>query len=223
MWVLIALGIIALLIGLWVLGLHQQSKNTDAAVLQIQHDFQAALSAEYGFEASSIYVSRWSGAGIAHDRVDDRIGLLGPKVSADGRGELEVFAPRQILASEIEVDGRTVTRYSSGSVAGRGIVGGILAGNAGAVVGGLSSDAAASEQVSRVTLVVLVDDADEPRREVIFFSTLRGFADLHTARALMDHAYGAPEPWHDRLRVVMSRASRPTDQMDLGRQLGTSD
>jgi hypothetical protein len=77
--------------------------------------------------------------------------------------------PKEILAIDLAIDDETVSRVSRPKQIGAAVVGGLLAGNAGAIIGGLSTGQRSSESVTRIALRFTMDVSDVPVVEFCFW------------------------------------------------------
>lgn len=74
----------------------------------------------------------------------------------------EIYDYNDILESEIIEDGKTITSTSRSSQLGGAIIGGVLAGGAGAVIGGLSGKKTSEQEFNRIDLKVIVNNTKDP-------------------------------------------------------------
>lgn len=68
---------------------------------------------------------------------------------------------KNIIKFEIVEDGETTIERSLGGVIGRSVVGGLVAGNAGAVIGGTTSSAKNKKKVKNISVKILLRNSDE--------------------------------------------------------------
>lgn len=80
----------------------------------------------------------------------------------------KTFLYKDILESEIIIDGETVSKTSRSSQIGGVVVGAVLAGGVGAIIGGLSGKTASKEKVEKIQLKVIVNDTKKPVRILTF-------------------------------------------------------
>ncbi|UYG95333.1 SHOCT domain-containing protein [Cytobacillus firmus] len=84
--------------------------------------------------------------------------------------DVKVFRYKDVLESEVIIDGETVTKTSRTSQVGGAILGGILAGGVGAVIGGLSGKTSSKEKVKSIQLKVIVNDTKNPLQIINFLN-----------------------------------------------------
>jgi|GEM_PF-1844260 len=105
---------------------------------------------------------------LAVDEVNKRVCFLENKFRKnyksmfDVRFEARSFNYKDILASEVIIDGETVTRTSRTSQLGGALIGGVLTGGVGAIIGGLSGAKTSQEKVRKVQLKLIVNDIRDP-------------------------------------------------------------
>lgn len=136
-----------------------------------------------------------SGAGIAIDESRKKICLL--EWDIGGRFRRKIIDYRDILASEIEEDGKIVTKTQRGSQIGGALIGGLALGGAGAIIGGLSGKTVSSNVASSISLIVTVNSTEDPVFEIILSG--KDEFDYAAASAKAHH-------WHKLLTVVIKQA-----------------
>lgn len=77
-----------------------------------------------------------------------------------------------ILSSSIKQDGETITQTSN--TIGRALIGGVLAGGAGAIVGGMTSKKQNKQLIRKLTLEIVVNDLDNPEYKIDFLNDAKG-------------------------------------------------
>lgn len=118
-----------------------------------------------------------------------KIGYFTPK-------EYKFYTYRDILRSEILVDGVQVTKTSRSSQLGGAILGGILAGGVGAIIGGLSASQETQTNINRIDINVIVNDVSSPQLIINVFNS-RG-----DSKEKMDYA----RHWHNLMSVLIRQA-----------------
>lgn len=76
--------------------------------------------------------------------------------------ERENYSFKDILSSEIVEDGHSVTKTSRTSQIGGALLGGIVFGGAGAIIGGLSGKTKTHNSVTRIDVLITVNDPKSP-------------------------------------------------------------
>lgn len=77
---------------------------------------------------------------------------------------------KNVLETRIVENGATVTKTSRTSQIGGAALGGLLAGNVGAMIGGLSGKKTSENEVSSLELVIIVNSFDDPIIRIPFFA-----------------------------------------------------
>lgn len=112
------------------------------------------------------------GTFIAVDAESNQIALGRAFMQQTGGAPAEgVYSFAQIASVELNVDGATITSTNRGSQAVGAAVGALAFGGVGAVVGGLSGSSRSTGTVRRISLKVIVDDAQHPFFDVTFFQS----------------------------------------------------
>jgi hypothetical protein len=127
--------------------------------------------------------------------------------------ELKPIIYRDVLSSEIFVDGETVTKTARGSQLGGALIGGLALGGVGAIIGGLSGKKKSSEKVKRVDLRVTVYDTKSPLHDINFMD-IEGKKDGIIYKSAMDQA----RHWHGLIAVLIKMA----DNEDVRKEGGES-
>lgn len=114
---------------------------------------------------------------------------------------LKPITYRDVLSSEIFVDGETVTKTSRASQLGGALIGGLALGGVGAIIGGLSGKTRSSEKVKRVDLRVTVNDTKNPLHDINFMD-VEGKKDGLIYQSAMEQA----RHWHGLIAVLIKMA-----------------
>lgn len=77
---------------------------------------------------------------------------------------------KNVLETRIVEDGTTVNKTSRSSQIGGAALGGLLAGNVGAVIGGLSGKSTSTEEVNSLELYIIVNSFNDPIIKIPFFN-----------------------------------------------------
>ena len=84
--------------------------------------------------------------------------LVGFKV----KGNYKIYKFSDILQCEVMEDGATTMKQSTTGAIGRGLLGGLLAGGAGAIIGGVTTRMRVQEKIYEVSLRVIINDHQFP-------------------------------------------------------------
>ncbi|MEX0828498.1 MAG: SHOCT domain-containing protein [Haliea sp.] len=115
--------------------------------------------------------------------------------------DLKPITYKDVLSSEIFVDGETITKTARGSQLGGALIGGLALGGVGAIIGGLSGKKRSSEKVKRVDLRIAVNDIKSPLHDINFMD-IEGKKDGIIYKSAMDQA----RHWHGLIAVLIKMA-----------------
>lgn len=118
---------------------------------------------------------------------------------------------RDVLSSEIFVDGETVTKTERGSQLAGAIIGGLALGGVGAIIGGLSGKTRSSEEVKRVDLRITVNDTKSPLHDINFMD-IEGKKNGIIYKSAMDQA----RHWHGLIAILIKMADNEDAQKEGG-------
>jgi hypothetical protein len=113
----------------------------------------------------------------------------------------KLYSYRDILRSEILIDGVQVTRTSRSSQLGGAILGGILAGGVGAIIGGLSASQETTNEIKRVDLNIIVNDTSSPQLAITLIKPESGIIEARN-KTYKDEA----SHWHNLISVLIHQA-----------------
>lgn len=108
---------------------------------------------------------------------------------------------RDVLSSEIFVDGETITKTARGSQLGGALIGGLALGGVGAIIGGLSGKKRSSKKIKRIDLRIAVNDTKNPLHDINFMD-VEGKKDGKVYQSAMDQA----RHWHGLIAVLVKMA-----------------
>lgn len=156
------------------------------------------------FEATDKYVSQNAGISVAFDSKRKKVAFLSKTC------ETVFYSYKDILTSEIEIDGETTTitktKKSTTSVVGRALIGGILTGGIGAVIGGLTGKSSSSskqkDKIRSINLKITVNDLSNPIHKINFLNivTKKGSFIYKVANEQV-------EKWHGIFSVLINQGN----------------
>src|SRR5690554_4944741 len=132
------------------------------------------------FSATKKLVSAWGL--IAIDNNSKQIAIK------EEEGSIKKYSYNDILGCEIIEDGETTYRKSS--TIGRAIVGGFIAGGAGAVIGGLSGKEKENKELKTLDFKIVFKDTNKPSFKIRFFDAWEETANTKSSIKLSDSVYG---------------------------------
>lgn len=123
-----------------------------------------------------------------------------------GTVKAEGFHYKDILQVEILEDSLSTTSTSRAGVAGRALLGGLIAGGVGAIVGGLSAKQVHRQSVQKIELQIVVNDPMYPIRKVEFIDF--PFRAAETTSAEYINAKNKAVEWFKTLEVLIHQADK---------------
>ena len=147
---------------------------------------------KFDFNADDKYLSDDYLKGIAINYDNEQIAIFSRKNPLDDFS-FKTLPFSSIIESEIREDNVSVTKASKGSTVGGALVGGALAGNVGALIGGLSSNKISSEKTHKLTLLLTIDNYENPYIEINYINNPLGTPKLSP---LFDEARKQITKWH---------------------------
>jgi hypothetical protein len=141
-------------------------------------------------------------SGIAIDEERRRVCLFTQKGAVQGHPtfRFRVIKYNEILKSEIVEDGSVLTETSRSSQVAGALIGGLLAGEAGAMIGGLSGTTRQTKAVTGLALRITVNDAADPLHTIQF---LIPGVECKAGSPYHKEALGHASIWQGRISVLM--------------------
>ncbi|PZD97155.1 hypothetical protein DNH61_04510 [Paenibacillus sambharensis] len=131
--------------------------------------------------------------GIAIDEERKQVCLV-----RDGdSNNVKIYSYRDLLESKIVEDGVMVTTTCRESQIGGALIGSLIAGETGAIIGGLSGTTTTSKKVTRIDLHITVNDMEEPTFYLKFSSSME-----------------KAQHWHGIISVLIRRADDEDQLME---------
>uniref|UniRef100_UPI004048AE64 hypothetical protein n=1 Tax=Mariniflexile sp. TaxID=1979402 RepID=UPI004048AE64 len=152
--ILIIAVVIGFFIGIVIIVNNVQHKNKSKEVFKNLPNFNA----------TDKYLSTTSGVSIGYDSNRKKICLL-----VDHKGKLYEY--KDIIQSELDIDGETVLKQSITGTLGRSLVGGVLGGGVGAIIGGTTGSKKGKEKIKNIDLKITVNNAQHPVYRINFMNT----------------------------------------------------
>lgn len=153
-----------------------------------------------GFAISQQFISKSKDCfnGIFFDDNSKKISIFDVK---DGQINLNIYEGSEILESQIIEDGNIVANVDRIGQIGGALIGGALAGEAGAIVGGLSASSNIEKQVKKIDLKVIVKDVKKPYYIINFMDEAVG---KKKDDPVYQDAISKAMYWHSLLKVLMT-------------------
>lgn len=143
--------------------------------------------------------------------------------------DLKTFNYSDILQVEVIKDGETISKTNRKSQFGGAIVGGILAGEVGALIGGLSGETNVEEKVNSIDLKILVNDTNKPTYSINFFRAPfnKSTKKIEPAdiKSSTEYQAGAKEieQWYSIITVIIKRTEKENHNINTSKQTENTD
>ncbi len=95
------------------------------------------------------------------------------KVAYISKNGSRVFSYDDIISVELQESGNTVSKKSTTRTIGGAVLGGVLAGGAGAIIGGLSGSSTERRKVSSIIVKVTLRDVADPTVNIVCFENYK--------------------------------------------------
>ncbi|UNK19286.1 hypothetical protein MNQ98_04405 [Paenibacillus sp. N3/727] len=155
------------------------------------------------FTASQHYITEDKKHLVAVDTVVKKVCFVDDRYG----GRVKVYSYKDLVRSEIVEDGHSVTTTSRASQLGGAILGGMVAGGAGAMIGALTGRKSTSSEVKNITLQVTLDDIEEPLRYIRFLYVV---TPISKNTEMYQNASKEANHWHGLISVLIRRADEFT-------------
>lgn len=175
-------------------------KHSEQYHINIEKSLDKALI-QNDFSADDSYLSDDYLSGIAINKDQNKIAVLIRRSTQDNFN-FRLIDFKDIIESAIIENDETVTKTSRGSAVGGALVGGVLAGTAGMIIGGLSGKKISRENVLKVTLALTVNDLSNPVHEINF---LNSNMTIPKDSELYYKIYTEVNKWHKTISVILKR------------------
>ena len=182
--ILIIAFVLGLVIGTFIIVGNVQHKNKSKEVFQNLTNF----------DAIDKYLSDTSGISIAYDSNRKKICLL-------VEHKAELYEYKDIIQSELDIDGETVLKQSISGTIGRSVVGGVLGGGVGALIGGTTGAKTGKEKIKRIDLKITVNNTKSPIYRVNFMNT-----EAKKGGLIYNMSYSEAEKWHGIMTTLIKQA-----------------
>lgn len=118
------------------------------------------------FKSSQRYTSENGEVTLSIDEINKQISFISLNSYKD-----KVYKYKDILKSEIQTDGISVTSTNRGSQIGGALLGGLLIGGVGAIIGGLSGSKTSQDKIKKIELNIIVNDTTSPIQKIAFLDS----------------------------------------------------
>ena len=150
--------VIILIIGVFIMSVFMYSGNQNK---KMQENIASLLETASEFkQTKTITIS--DNLIFLIDEVGKKLCVLRPQLK-------KIYNYNQILDVEYIVNEKTISSKSNSNTIGRALVGGVLAGGAGAIIGGLTGKEKTENLISKIAVKVLFQDLDFPSLTITYF------------------------------------------------------
>lgn len=189
-WIIIIVALVALAI----FGFMQTS-----GAKQKKEELRDLVDSKSGFESShfiaKVPLSTNIPAGFAVDDSSKQLCVIHGDAA-------RLYNYKDIVESEVIIDGKSVTKTSRASQFVGTAIGGVLAGGVGAIIGGLSGSTSTKEKVNGVSLKLIVNDTKNPVHLIDFIEL------TNTGSTIPEQALEEAKSWHDLLSVIINQGKK---------------
>lgn len=211
-WGMLGLMFLLVVIGQVWYGIDKKKEQQELAS---QHT--AELSHLEGFSSTKKLIGPWGL--IAIDDVGKQIAFR------EGSGAIQKYPYSDILGCEVVEDGETTYRKSG--ALGRAVVGGIIAGGAGAIIGGVTAKGQENKEVKTVDFKLLLRDTNNPSFRIRFFDAWEETARTKKSIKYSDSVYGPIlrkavsdlNTWKETIEVIIDQLDRAAGHGDTRNSL----
>lgn len=198
------IGFVAIFIIMSVISSNEKEKKEKALKEKVSNE----LKNVEGFQPSKKVVTKWGL--LAVDNNSQKIAIKGPM------GKITVLPFEDILSCEVIEDGDTVYKKTTSRTVGRAIVGGALAGGAGAIIGGLSGKEKEQKSVSKLELKILFRNNEKQSFRLKFFDAWDFTDKTKKSVKLSDSVFGSTvkqkitqlNNWKDTLNIIIDSVDK---------------
>lgn len=203
-------AIFGLLILLGVIAQIWYSNELKAEQKEERKKLNTSLNELKGFNCTKRLVGNWGLIAI-----DDSSKQIAVK---EENGKLRKYNYSDILSCEVIVDGKTT--YKKSNTIGRAIVGGVLAGGAGAIVGGLSGKDKKYSEIKNLDFKIVFKDTQKPNFKIKFFDAWEETARTKKSIKVDDFVYGPIyqkantnlENWKNVLEIIIDGSNNNNNE-----------
>ncbi len=197
------------------IGLNLRQANKDG--VKANKKFNDFIENIPDFKKTQLTFNSKTKCGLAIDEQSNKICLFNTNKEPP---ETLVVSYKDIISAEIIEDGDSITKTSRSSQLGSALVGGILLGGVGAIVGGLSGSTRTSQNVSNITLRIIINNTKKPAHDVsLLNNTITKKSSMYSE--VMNNA----RHWHSLIVILIRKADeddKEKSQSDLKKAISSS-
>jgi hypothetical protein len=142
-------------------------------------------------------------------------------------GKIQKYPYSKILSCEVIENG--ITTYKKTNTIGRAILGGVIAGETGAIIGGLSGESKQNTEIITLEFKILFKDLNNPSFKIKFFDAWEETARTKKSIKTTDSVYGPIykksvnrlEHWKNIISIIIS--NNEESKRDIKQKISVSD
>ena len=207
----IGLGVVAFIISV-IIGIKIDTKQTNKRQETID-----LIKSDSDFKVTSEITSDDAKYWIGINDETELIKIINLNFNGEKNSE-DLIKFSNIISVELLEDGRTVYSKSAMRTIGGAAVGGILAGGAGTVVGGLSGNTNVKDKISKIDVKLLLRDYIKNSITVTFFSE----AEVEKGGFVYNVAHNTAIELVDKIKVIIDKADREYAQNQVSNSQTTN-
>lgn len=116
---------------------------------------------------------------------------------------------KDIIEVSLVIDGETITSTTRGSQFSGALVGGLLAGGAGAVIGGLSGKTSSKESISKISLKILMSNNEKTIKTITFLDVKKP---ILKNSSIFKSAFDKANEWEGQLKVILHEGKKSKNE-----------
>lgn len=180
--------IILVIIGAVIFSIVRNNKHTNKS--------QDVFNHLKDFNTTEVYLSGTSGCSIGYDSERKKICILNTE------HQPVIYGYKDILQSELNVDGETILKQSTTGTVGRAILGGLLGGGVGAIIGGVTGSKTQKKKINRIDLKLSLNDSKNPFYKINFMNLQTKKGDI-----LYVASFAQAERWQGIIATLIQQAN----------------
>ena len=206
-WYFVVIGFVC-----FVYALFQQDKLNDINVIELREKNKKLLENLKDFNATKKYSDDY-GLLIA---IDDNTNKIAIKLN--GEKKITTYRYNNILSCEIIEDGVSIYKKSTTRTVGGAVLGGVIAGGAGAIVGGLSGKQSKEKEYKKIQLKLLIKDTQNPNIFLTFFdykkvdpNADKGIKESDLWGEILKNSKSSVNEWKDIITIIIDKIDTELD------------
>ncbi|NHN31491.1 SHOCT domain-containing protein [Paenibacillus agricola] len=203
------------LIGLYY-SLKSMEKEKEDYKVNEASQVRKKISEAKDFTPTEIFISEDHLLAIALDNSKQKVCFVftnGKRINETFVLNSILYLYKDILHSEIQENGTSISSTSRSSQLAGAAIGGLLAGGIGALVGASGATQTISQKVNKLEMKIVVDDINHPTWYISFLEPVQAIIGFDIKSIAYQNARKDAERWHSLLKVLIRRADEEEDKM----------